>query len=137
MSSKSYTTTDWKIIQGGVQEISDAQFADLVGDKDTQARIAQDWEDYNNTTTWGAIIALTGVVMVLVGGAMAFGTDKNASESGAVIFAVGCLPTIIGLGMLSKMPYSGHYVSPSTAAKQAHEFNQKMKLQLNLPESFE
>jgi len=136
-SSTQYETTDWKIIQGGVQEISDAQFAQLVGDKDTQERMAKDWEDYNNTTNIGAIIALVGVVMVLVGGMGLFATDTAAAETGAIIFAVGIVPTIIGLGMLSKNPPSGQYVSPGTAAKQAYEYNQALKKKLGLPETYE
>jgi len=131
-----YETTDWKIIQGGVQQISDAQFANLVGDKSTQERIAKDWDDYNNVMTWGAVIGLTGLLMVLAGGAVAF-SGSSAADAGAVVFAVGVVPTIVGLGMLSKEPYSGHYVSPSTAAKQAFDYNQNLKKQLGLPESYE
>jgi len=135
--STQYEVTDWKIIQGGVQEISDREFAQMVGDKDTIAEMDKDWDDYMNTTNWGAFIGLTGILMVLIGGAMAFGSDAAAAESGAVIFAVGCIPTIVGLGMLSKNPPSGHYVNPGTAAKQAFEYNQKLKKKLGLPESYE
>jgi len=136
-SSTAYETTDWKIIKGGVQQISDAQFAQLVGDKDTQDRIAQDWEDYNNMTNMGAIIALVGVVMVLAGGFTLFSSDTAAAETGAIICAVGFIPTIVGLGMLSKNPPSGHYVNPGTAAKQAYDYNQALKKKLGLPETYE
>lgn len=134
-SSTAYETTDWKIIQGGVQQISDQQFATLVGDKDTMDRMTKDTDDYMNTMNWGAGICLTGVLMVLVGGAMAFSGDS--SDAGAVVFAVGFIPTIIGWGMLSKDPPSGHYVKPGTAAKQAYEYNQALKKKLGLPESYE
>jgi hypothetical protein len=137
MSSTAYETTDWKIVQGGVQEISDAQFAALVNDKDTQERISQDWDNYNNTTTIGAWIGLLGVVMVLGGGAAAFSGSGAAADSGAVICAVGFIPAIVGLGMLSKNPPSGHYVKPGTAAKQAYEYNQSLKKKLGLPETYE
>lgn len=141
--STAYEITDWKIIKGGVQQISDSEFAQLVGDKDTLAAMNKDWEDYNSTMNWAAIIGVTGILMVLVGGAMAFGSDnktdsgKAAGESGAVIFAVGIIPTIIGLGMLSKNPPTGHYVNPGTASKQAFEYNQALKKKLGLPESYE
>jgi len=134
-TSTAYEVTDWKIIKGGVQEISDAEFAQLVGDKDTQARINEDWENYNNTTNWGAGIALIGVIMCLAGGVALF--SSSGGEGGAVVFAVGIVPTIIGLGMLSKNPPSGHYVKPGTAAKQAYEYNQALKKKLGLPESYE
>jgi len=136
-SSTAYETTDWKIIKGGVQEISDSEFASLIGDKDTLARMNKAWEDYNNNTTIGAVLALVGVIMVLVGGSAAFSNDKAASESGAVIFAIGCLPTIIGWAMLSENPPSGHYISPGEAAKKAYEYNQSLKKKLGLPESYE
>ena len=136
-SSTAYETTDWKIIKGGVQEMSDSEFAQLVNDKDTLAAMNKDWEDYNNTTNIGAIVALLGVVMVLIGGAAAFSTDTAAAETGAIVFAVGFIPAIVGLGMLSKNPPSGHYVKPGTAAKQAYEYNQSLKKKLGLPETYE
>lgn len=135
--STAYEITDWKIIKGGVQQISDSEFANLVGDKATLASMNKDWEDYNNLMNWGAGIALVGVIMVLAGGAVAFGENSAAAEGGAVLFAVGCLPAIVGLGMLSKNPPSGHYVNPGTAAKQAFEYNQSLKKKLGLPESYE
>ncbi|MFC1767228.1 PEGA domain-containing protein [Candidatus Margulisiibacteriota bacterium] len=135
--STAYEVTNWKIVQGGVQEISDRQFAEMVGDKETLARMDKGWDDYNNITGWGAVWALTGIVMVLVGGSMAFGSDTVATENGAVLFAVGCLPAIIGFGMLSSNPPSGHYIQPSVAAKQAFEYNQALKKKLGLPENYE
>ena len=136
-TSTQYEVTDWKIIKGGVQEISDSEFANLIGDKDTQERMAKDWDNYNNTMNWGAWIGLTGIIMILAGGAAAFGSSGAAAESGAVVCAVGFIPTIIGLGMIGKNPPSGHYVNPGTAAKQAFEYNQALKKKLGLPESYE
>lgn len=136
-SSTSYTTTDWKIVQGGVQEISDQQFASLVGDKATLANMAKDTDDYNNMINWGAGIAVTGVLLCLVGGAALFSSDTATAGTGAALFAIGVLPTIVGLGMISKNPPGGHYVSPKTAAKQAFEYNQELKKKLGLPESYE
>ncbi len=138
-TSTTSTITDWKIIQGGVQEISDTEFASLVNDTDTQKRMSQDWDNYNSTTNWGGFIGLTGLIMVLVGGYMAFSSKSSSdtANSGAVICAVGVIPTVVGLGMLSKNPPSGHYVTPAQAAKQAHDYNQNIKKTLGLPEDFE
>jgi hypothetical protein len=134
-SSTQYETTDWKIIQGGVQEISDRQFAALVGDTKTVAAMDKDWEDYNNLMNLGAIIGVTGIVMCLVGGIGLFA--DTATEGSAILFAVGVVPTIVGLGIISKNPPSGHYVNPKTASKQAFDYNQSLKKKLGLPESYE
>jgi len=135
-STTAYETTDWKIIKGGVQEISDRDFAQLVGDKDTVARMDKDMDDYGNIMNWGAGICLTGLLMVIAGGAAAF-SGGAASDSGAVVCAVGFVPLIVGYGMLSKDPPSGHYVNPGTAAKLAFDYNQKLKQKLGLPENYE
>jgi hypothetical protein len=136
LSSTQYEVTDWKIIQGGVQEISDRQLAELAGDKATIARMDKDWEDYNGLMGWGAFWGVTGLLMVVVGGAMAFQEGANV-ETGAVIFAVGFVPLIAGLGIVGKNPPSGHYVSPKAAAKQAFDYNQALKTKLGLPASYE
>jgi hypothetical protein len=136
--STSYTTTDWKIIQGGVQEISDMQFAQLVNDKDTIARMNKAIEDSSDSANIGAIVALTGLVLAIAGGAAAIEAKPEVDITGAVIVCtIGVVGTFVGLAMLSKEPYLGHYVTPAQAAKQAHEYNQGLKKQLGLPEDFE
>jgi hypothetical protein len=138
MSSTQYTTTDWKIIQGGVQQISDDQFAYLVNDTATISRIQADQEDIESGAVWGGVFALSGLVLAIAGIAAGVSAKTDADMTGpAIIATIGIVGTCIGLALLSKSPYMGHWVTPAVAAQQAHDYNQKIKLKLNLPENFE
>jgi hypothetical protein len=131
MSSTAYETTDWKIIQGGVQEISDVQFAQLVNDTKTLKKYQDQLDFYANKAMIGAIVALVGV-LALLGGASATGDTQ------AGLVTVGIVGCVFGLGfMASSEPPAGHFVSPSEAAKMAHDYNQDLKSKLGLPEDYE
>ena len=138
-------TTDWKIVQGGVQEISDVQFATMVNDKYALKRNQDAWDTYNNTVLWSGVIGLLGIVAAVAG--LAAGnaaTEKGLtasdpeSESAAAIFAVGLVVAVIGCGVcLSYKEPSGHLTTAGDAAKKAYEYNQGLKKQLGLPENYE
>jgi hypothetical protein len=138
-------TTDWKIVQGGVQEISDVQFATLVNDKYALKRNQDAWDTYNNTVLWSGVIGLLGIVAAVAG--LAAGnaaTEKGLtasdpeSESAATMVAVGIVVAVIGCGVcLSFKEPSGHLIPPSRAANEAYNYNQKIKADLGLPENYE
>jgi len=131
-SSTQYEVTDWKIIQGGVQEISDVQFASLVNDKDAQEKNSQAWDNYNNTIIWAGVVFLVGLVGAIAGFA------APASDSAAAVGAVGIAAAVIGGGIvLSLKEPSGHLTTPGDAAKKAYQYNQKLKADLGLPENYE
>ncbi len=130
-SSTAYETTDWKIIQGGVQEISDVQFASLVNDSDALKVNKDAWDTYNNNVVIFGVIGLVGIVATVAG----LGT---AGDSGAAVAAVGIAAAVIGCGVcLGAKEPSGHLTSPGDAAKKAYEYNQGLKKQLGLPEDYE
>jgi len=144
-SSTQTETTDWKIVQGGVQQISDVQFATMVNDK-YALKLNQDaWDTYNNVVLWSGVIGLLGIVAAIAG--LAAGntaTEKGlpasdpASESAAAVFAVGLVVAVIGCGVcLSYKEPSGHLIPPSRAANEAYNYNQKLKADLGLPENYE
>ncbi|OGI11510.1 MAG: hypothetical protein A2Y40_01675 [Candidatus Margulisbacteria bacterium GWF2_35_9] len=134
-SSTTYETTDWKIIQGGIQEISDLQFAQLVGDKGSLTRVEQTNRQYEEMSGTGAIVSLVGLVATIAGFSSALASPNP--DSGLIICTFGIIGTIAGLGMISATPPVGHLVSPATAAEQADGFNQLLKNTLGLPESYE
>ena len=130
-SSTAYETTDWKIIQGGVQEISDVQFAALVNDSNALKENSDAWDRYNNNVLIFGVIGVMGIVMTAAGlGA--------AGDSGVAVAAVGIVAAVIGCGVcLSAKEPSGHLIAPGDAAKKAYEYNQGLKKQLGLPEDYE
>jgi len=129
-SSKAYETTDWKIIKGGVEEITEREFASITEDKELSDRIDQAWKDWSDVTLLGAYIALPSVILALAG----LGAQGDAQ---AAMIAIGIVGTVIGLGIMSKPEPSGHFTTPGDAAKKAFEYNQKLKRKLGLPESYE
>lgn len=131
-TSTQYETTDWKVIQGGVQEISDVTFAALVKDKDALQKNSDAWDRYNNTIIWAGVVGLLGICMAIAGFA------APASDSAAAVGAVGIAAAVIGCGIvLSLKEPGGHLISAGDAARKAYQYNQKLKADLGLPENYE
>lgn len=149
--SSSSTYTDWKIIQGGNREISETEFAKLTGDKEMEKYYHELYKDYqkklkayNKKTTRGMIIAIpsmivTGVVLADLLGSKPFLNMSATTE--ATIGTIGIVGSIVGYTSVMKgnpptFNY-GHLTTVETASKEAYEYNQALKKQLGLPESFE
>ncbi|MFH1709746.1 MAG: hypothetical protein ABH860_01580 [bacterium] len=143
--STAYETTDWKIIQGGVQQISDVDFAALVNDKEALKKSQEAWDTYNNNVLIFGIIGIVGLIITAIGiSAMNSASEtglpaaESGSDSGAATAAVGIVAAVIGCGVcLSVKEPSGHLTSPGDAAKKASQYNQKIKADLGLPENYE
>ncbi|MFA4905676.1 MAG: hypothetical protein WC645_04155 [Candidatus Margulisiibacteriota bacterium] len=130
-SSTAYETTDWKIIQGGVQEISDHQFAVLVNDANALKTYQDKVSAIEGKVMAGIIVSLIGVVG-LIGGAFTTGDTQIG------LLTAGLLGSIFGLAFMSAdAPPTGHLVSPGEAARLAYEYNQGLKSKLGLPADFE
>ncbi len=137
-SSTTYEVSDWKIVQGGLQQISDLQFARMVNDLNTVTYYEQRVKEIEDGYALGGILTLGGIVAVIAGFASAVAAPTPAgADPGAITATLGILSTLIGFSMLSATPPEGHFVAPSTAALQAYEFNQALKSQLGLPENYE
>ena len=131
-SSTAYEITDWKIVQGGVQEISDVSFAQLVNDTATLKKSQEKADFYSNKYNIGAIVALVGLASFL--GAMATTGDTQIG-----LLTLGTVGCVFGYGFMvsAETPPAGHYISPSEAAKRAYDYNQKLKAELGLPADYE
>jgi hypothetical protein len=130
-SSTAYETTDWKIIQGGVQEISDYQFASLVNDTNALKTYQDKVSAIEGKVMAGAIVGLIGAIG-LIGAAFTTGDTQIG------MLTAGIVGSIFGLAFMSAdAPPTGHLVSPGEAARLAHEYNQNLKSRLGLPADFE
>lgn len=148
--SKSNSVTsqvsDFKIIQGGVKEISDVGLASLTNNQEILNRNAKD----NLRTTKMINIGLPLFLGSLFIGGTVFadmlvkkpflhkvGTTAPGWEVGV---ATGCiLGGIVGYAMVmgSDKTHPAHYYQVDDAAKDAQEYNKKLKQKLGLPETYD
>lgn len=137
-SSTTYEQTDWKIVLGGVQQISDLEFAEMVNDLETLSYYRQRVQQIEDDVLLGGLLSLTGLIVTIAGFSSALEAPNDDEAMGGILFAtVGIIGSFIGIALLSATPPTGHFVSPSKAALQAYEYNQTLKTSLGLPESYE
>jgi hypothetical protein len=141
--STTVATTDWKIIKGGVKEISEWDFANITKNEKLKNSIELVRKKEAKTTGIAALIA---VPCILV--ATALLTDFVGTESWLhkgkphPDWEVGVATGAIVVGTISyaivmKKPYSGHFTTVEQAAKDAQEYNKALKESLGLPPNFE
>jgi len=144
--SQTSEVTDWKVIQGGVKQISEYQMANLTGNAEILKAMAKDQTMQTKMASTGAIIFLSslvvgGVVLADIFTKKPFLHPDNVSapdwEYG--VASVGILGCVIGYGvtMASDKHYPAHYYRVDDAAKEAQDYNKKLKKKLGLPENFD
>jgi len=153
-TSSTVETTDWKIIQGGMKEISESTFASLTNNTNLQNAIAKEWKRYNNVVGTTAIIGLVTLIpSVLIFVDMvddkptSFLFENNAAKTGMtskgsdaqVGWFVGCaLPCFFSFAICMKYPEpKGHRISVENAANESQRYNKQLKLKLGLPDYFD
>jgi len=146
-SSVSNTTqiSDWKIIQGGVKEISERQFADLTKDDPVIQAIAKNDAKYLKLNNIGAFTFLVSfipatliLVDILVDKPFLHKSPEHPDWE-AYVFTGGVLGSLVGYGIInmSGNTHPAHYYSVDDAARSAQEYNQELKKRLGLPESYD
>lgn len=120
--------TDWYIYKGGLRELSDIEFLELVGDRTGLERVlAIDGHRSRLQTVGNVSIGLGFLTMV---GAAAFSGGQTMVTGGAVLMAAGFF-----MSALNSPP--AHYIEPDYAQERIDEYNITLKKRLNLPLSFE
>ncbi len=144
--SNTTAVTDWKIIQGGIKEISEYNLANLTANNEILQAMANDNKKSAKMASAGAITFLGCLVVGGVFLADMFvkkpflhpdGTSAPNWEIGvASVSIVGC---VIGYGitMGSDKHFPAHYYDVDNAAKEAQNFNLSLKKRLGLPENYE
>lgn len=142
--SNTVQTTDWKIIQGGVKEISEYNFATLTGNTALQQSISAQLAKEQKLTSTGAFMFLgafipTAIIFadILVKKPFLHKVGTTAPNWEVGVAATGIVVCTIGYAITMKKPYSGHYTTVDNAAKDAQQYNRKLKSKLGLPESYD
>lgn len=136
--STTVATTDWKIIKGGVKEISELDFAIITKNADLQNRINHQLKkDSKRVGTGLALFIPSLIVAVALLAEASKGPNPNYPEWKTYTFAGSALFGAIGVGMIMKKPYHGHYTSVEQAAQDAQQYNKLLKESLVLPANLE
>ena len=137
-------TTDWKIIQGGVKEISERSYASIVGDEPLMQKIDLNIKKENKTSAIAALIAVPCIIVATCVLTDAIGDTpwmhkdnpvhpKWETPAGAASITIGTISYLVAM----KKPYSGHYTTVDNAARGAQEYNKKLKSKLGLPADYD
>jgi hypothetical protein len=142
--SNTVQTTDWKIIQGGLKEISELSFASIVGNKELQDKINLQLKKESKTSVTAALIAIPCIILATCLLTDAVGDKpwmhktnpehpKWEAPAAAVSISVGTIAYLIAM----KKPYSGHYTTVENAARDAQQYNKGLRTKLGLPENYD
>lgn len=148
-------TTDWKIIQGGVKEISESTFATLTNNKRLQDAITKEWKNYSSVIGTTAIIGLvtlipTGLIladMINTSDKPSFLFENNpqktaisqkGSDAQTTWFVICAVPCLLSCTICLRYPEpKGHRISVENAANDAQLYNKNLKMKLGLPDYYE
>lgn len=142
--STTVATTDWKIIKGGVKEISELDFANITKNAELQNMINMRLKKEAKTTGIAALIAVpcilvaTALLTDAIGSKPWLHKDNPVHPEWEAYVATGAIAVgTISYMIAMKKPYSGHYTTVEQAAKDAQEYNKLLKESLGLPPNFE
>ncbi len=122
---------DWKIMQGGVKDVSEAEFAVLTSNEALTKTINNAYERYYNKINVGGIVLLSGLTLGLGG----FLTTGDAQ---IVLWSLGITAFVIGYAMVdTAQPPTGHFLTLPEAVKGTTDYNLTLKKKLGLPEDYE
>jgi len=120
--------TDWYIYKGGLRELSDIEFLELVGDRTRLDQVLAIDNNRSRMQTIGNVSIGMGFLTMV--GAAAFSGGQTMVTGGAVLMAAGFF-----MSALNSPP--AHYIQPDYAQERIDEYNISLKKRLNLPLSFE
>lgn len=148
--SSSVTNTsqisDFKIIQGGVKEIGDLGLANLAGNQNVLNQYASISKSVNRQLSIGLGMFLGGLLIggpvlvdILVDKPFLHPDGTTAPDWEIGVATAGIVSCTIGyaITMGADKRYPRHYYNVDAAAKDAQEYNRKLKEKLGLPESYD
>jgi hypothetical protein len=117
--------SDWVIVKGGIRELSDIEFLDIVGDSEKAAEVQKIIDEKNSMTMWAIGCGVVGVAAVI--GASSF-TPVNSSQ-----FGIGSALILGGIVLAYLYAPQRHYLTPDYVQESADKYNIKLKKDLGLP----
>ena len=118
---------EWFIVRGGMRNLSDSDFLDIVGQHNEAQEVRGQENARNNWKTGGTILSIGGILYMI---AVAQGSNASAQVT------VGGLVTVIGFIISAFNSPATHYITPDYAQELADSYNLNLKKQLNLPVTY-
>ena len=144
--SNTVQVADFKIVKGGVKEISDIDLATLTNNRAILDRFAKDNAKQIKMGNTGGIMLLGSLLIggtiladILVKKPFLHKVGTTAPNWEAGVFAGTVVTGVIGYGILnaSDKTHPRHYYNVDDAAKESREYNKQLKQKLGLPENFD
>jgi hypothetical protein len=120
--------TNWYLYKGGVRELSDLDFVQIVGD---QAEFVRIMNIENQRATWrtAGMVTMGLGLATMIGGA-AFAANQSVISGGALLTVLGFFTSAFNLS-------PSHYIQPDYALEKIDEYNLNLKKKLGLPVDYE
>jgi hypothetical protein len=119
--------TEWYIYKGGIRELSDLEFLELVGEQALLERVYEEEEGRANRRGIGTILIASGLLF-MIGGA--------ATSADQPIVTAGALGMTAGFFFNAFNASPQHYIKPDYAQAKIDEYNINLKKKLGLPLDF-
>jgi len=117
--------SDWVIVRGGIRELSDIEFLEIIGDKEKADQIQKAMDEKSGMGMWALGCGILGVASVI--GAAGF-TPANSSQ-----MAIGTALILGGIFLGYLYAPQRHYIPADQAQEGADNYNIKLKKALGLP----
>jgi len=117
--------SDWVMVRGGIRELSDIEFLEIIGDREKADEIQRSMDEKNRMGMWALGCGIFGVVSVI--GAAAY-TPVNSSQ-----MAIGTTLILGGIFLGYLYAPQRHYILADHAQEGADNYNIKLKKALGLP----
>jgi len=117
--------SDWVMVRGGIRELSDTEFLEIIGDREKADQIQKAMDEKNRMGMWALGCGILGVASVI--GAAGF-TPANSSQ-----IAIGTALILGGIFLGYLYAPQRHYIPADYAQEGADNYNIKLKKVLGLP----
>ena len=115
--------SDWIIVKGGVRNLSDIEFLQVVGDREELEKYRGIEEQKDKMRFIGNTVSISGIIYMLLA--------SSTSNSSAVLS--GGIATAFGFFINAFNSSPKHYIQPDYAQEKIDQYNFKLKKSLNLP----
>ena len=117
--------SDWVMVKGGIRELSDIEFIEIIGDREKADQIQKTMDEKNRMGMWALGCGILGVASVVGAGGF---TPVNSSQ-----MAIGTALILGGIFLGYLYAPQRHYITADYAQEGADNYNIKLKKALGLP----